>query len=111
MTEYFRIIYSSEVETFMDSIEKKARQKIIYNIDKARQTMDAELLSKLDKDIWEFRTLFNRKKYRILAFWDRRKSEDTLVIATNGFIKKTQKTPRKEIEKARRIMENYFKNT
>ena len=35
---------------------------------------------------------------------------DTLVIATHGFIKKTQKTPQKEINKAIAIREQYFKD-
>jgi phage-related protein len=81
----------------------------VYNIDKARLTKDPELLKKLDTDIWEFRTKYNKNQYRLLAFWDKRNQEETLVIATHGFIKKTQKTPRTEIAKAREIMEIYFK--
>ena len=53
------------------------------------------------------------QRYRVLAFWDKnadQKSVDTLVIATHGFIKKTQKTPQKEINKAMSIRELYFKN-
>ena len=34
---------------------------------------------------------------------------ETLVVATHGFIKKTQKTPKSEIEKAEKIREQYFK--
>lgn len=45
-------------------------------------------------------------KYRLFAFWDTQ--TDTLVIATHGIIKKTQKTPRKEIAKAERIRQEYF---
>jgi len=33
-----------------------------------------------------------------------------LVLETHGFIKKPQKTPKKEIKKAERIREKYFKN-
>jgi phage-related protein len=47
----------------------------------------------------------------LLAFWDKRDKSETLVIATHGFIKKTQKTPKDEIKKARQIMELYFKTT
>ena len=111
MTEYFKPIYSDEVEEFLDSIEDKARKKIIYNIDKAKITLNPELFKKLNSDIWEFRTKFKRKQYRLLAFWDKRNSSDTLVIATHGFIKKTQKTPKIEINRARQIMEFYFKTT
>ncbi|WP_195415034.1 type II toxin-antitoxin system RelE/ParE family toxin, partial [Bacteroides finegoldii] len=42
------------------------------------------------------------------AFWDKVDGVDTLVIATHGFIKKTQKTPSKEITKAEEIRKIYF---
>ncbi|RLD54561.1 MAG: type II toxin-antitoxin system RelE/ParE family toxin [Bacteroidetes bacterium] len=109
MVEYFDIIYSDEVDEFLDSIDEKARNKIIYNVDKAKITLNPELFKKLNSNIWEFRTKFNLKQYRLLAFWDKRNSVKTLVIATNGFIKKTQKTPKSEIERAKKIMEFYFK--
>lgn len=48
-------------------------------------------------------------QYRLLAFWDKVNGTDTLVIATHGFIKKTQKTPSKEIAKAEEIRTRYFK--
>ena len=51
---------------------------------------------------------FSNKQIRLLAFWDKRSNIDTLVIATNGFIKKTQKTPKKEINKAEQIRKEYF---
>jgi phage-related protein len=71
--------------------------------------MNPELFKKLQFGIWEFRTKYKSKQYRLLAFWDKRKNVKTLVIATNGFIKKTQKTPKSEIERAKKIMEFYFK--
>ena len=62
---------------------------------------------KLDgTDIWEFRTLYNGVCYRLLSFWDTEKS--ALVIAVNGFQKKTQKTPKQEIQKAIEIRKEYF---
>jgi phage-related protein len=109
MVEYFKIIYSDEIEKFLDSLNDKERKKIIYNIDKAKLTQDPELFKKLDSDIWEFRTKYRKTQYRLLAFWDKRDKSETLVIATHGFIKKTQKTPKSEIKKARQIMEFYFK--
>ena len=109
MVEYFKTIYSDEVEEFLDSLEVKARNKIVYNVDKAKLTLDPELFKKLDSYIWEFRTKYKRKQYRLLAFWDKRDKATTLVIATHGFLKKTQKTPKMEIDRARKIMEFYFK--
>jgi phage-related protein len=69
--------------------------------------IDKELFKKMgDSDIWEFRTLYGGMSYRLLAFWDT--DEETLVIATNGFVKKTQKTPLKEIAKAEELRKLYF---
>jgi hypothetical protein len=62
----------------------------------------------LNNEIWEFRVRFSNKQIRLLAFWDKRSKKDTLVIATNGFIKKAQKTAKKEINKAEQIRKNYF---
>ena len=85
----------------------KARNKIAYNIGKAMLVIDKELFKKMgDSDIWEFRTLYGGMSYRLLAFWDTDK--DTLVVATNGFVKKTPKTPSKEIAKAEELRKIYF---
>jgi phage-related protein len=106
----FDVVYMPEVREFLINIESKARDKILYNIDKSSYIVDPKLFKKLeDTDIWEFRTLYNNKQYRLLAFWDKIKSMDTLVIATHGFIKRTDKTPLKEIEKVNSIMKEYFK--
>ena len=87
----------------------KVRAKILYNIAKASYTNDPKLFKKLENtDIWEFRTLFDNIQYRLLAFWDKRNGQNTLVIATHGFIKKSQKTPKGEIEHAQSIKDIYF---
>ena len=86
----------------------KAKKKIIYNIAKAEGLNDPKLFKKLNKDIWEFRTLYNGLQYRFLAFWDKTGDVETLVLATHGFIKKVDKVPRSEIQKAEKIRELYF---
>lgn len=50
--------------------------------------------------------MFTGIAYRLLAFWDT--ETETLVIAANGFTKKAQKTPSKEIHKAEEIRKRYF---
>ena len=62
----------------------------------------------LQDEIWEFRTLYQGLKYRILAFWDKTDSEITLVLSTYGLIKKRSKVPESEIQKAKRIRQKYF---
>jgi hypothetical protein len=47
---------------------------------------------------------------RLLAFWDKTDKKETLVIATHGFIKKVDKVPINEIERAVRLKNKYFNN-
>lgn len=107
MLERFKVRYSQEADKFLDSLPVKAKEKILYNIRKAKYVIDPKLFKKLEgTDIWEFRTKYDGIQYRLLAFWDT--EQETLVIATHGFIKKVQKTPHKEIERAIEIMNLYF---
>ena len=49
-------------------------------------------------------------KIRLLAFWDKSDNKETLVIATHGFIKKVDKVPANEIDRAERLRDKYFNN-
>lgn len=64
---------------------------------------------KSSKDIYEFRIKDSNKFYRLFAFWDRSQEKKTLIVCSHGLIKKTIKTPKKDIEKAELIKEKYFK--
>lgn len=105
-----KIVLMDEATAFLRALPDKAKKKVTFNLLKVEGgIIDKELFKKLDNtDIWEFRTLFNGICYRLFAFWDTEK--DTLVIATHGIIKKTQKTPAKEIQKAETLRKQYFEN-
>lgn len=104
----FRLVLMEEARSFLKSLPLQVSAKIAYNIDRiAGGEKNNDLFKKLENsDIWEFRTLYNKTAYRLFAFWD--KYNETLVIATHGIIKKTQKTPSKEIAKAIEIKKQYF---
>jgi phage-related protein len=104
----FVVIFLTEAREFLLQLDEKSRDKIIFNIDKARVRSDNELFKKLKGEIWEFRTLYNRTYFRVFAFWDKEDKQDTLVIATHGIVKKTGKTPKKEFTKAEQIRLRYF---
>lgn len=113
----FKVIFLTEAREFLLGLDEKSRDKIIFNIDKSKIKNDNELFKKLKGEIWEFRTLYNKTYFRIFAFWDKTEKVDpsnselakqTLVLATHGIIKKTGKTPEKEIEKAENIKLRYF---
>lgn len=95
---------------FLENLDDKTREKIYYNIRKAQYLNDNELFKKLNDFIWEFRTLYNSKAYRLFSFWDKVEGKETLVVATHGILKKTQKTPPKEIKKAEDMRKQYLEN-
>ena len=99
-----------EANEFIAELDPKTIKKIFYNIDLAEQTNDPKLFKKLHNDIWELRTKFSGLQIRLLAFWDKSNNKETLVIATHGFIKKVDKVPANEIDRAVNIREKYFDN-
>lgn len=105
---FFETLFLEQTEKFFDSLDRKVVEKILYLIDLAEQTKDPKLFKKLNKDIWEFRIHYSGLPIRLLAFWDSSTQKQSLVIATHGFIKKTEKVPIKEIKKAEQIKRNYL---
>jgi phage-related protein len=110
MEKLFDIIFMEEAFTFLSELEEKHYEKILYNIRKAQTGHDPELFKKLTDEIWEFRTLYQGLQYRLLAFWDKTDTQNTLVISTHGFVKKRSKVPGSEIEKAKQLRTGYFED-
>jgi len=102
----FKVEFLEESIKFLTSLDKKAQEKVLENIRISRFKNDPKLLKKVDKEIWEFRTKSKSQQIRLLAFWDKEKK--SLIVCTHGFIKKTQKIPLKELNKAKRIRSHYF---
>lgn len=95
---------------FIKKQDFKVRKKIFQNLNRAKQSLDPTLFKKLNSEIWEFRTRYNGNQYRLLAFWDKTSEIETIVFATHGFKKKSDKIAKKEILKAEKIRLEYFKN-
>lgn len=106
----FKVLFLDEARSFLTQIQEGAREKVLFNIDKLLVRNDPEIFKKLRDDIWEIRTVYSGLQYRILAFWDKRKPEHTLVIATHGFIKKQDKVPSREINKAIQLRTLFFEH-
>jgi phage-related protein len=108
MDKLFEILLLDVAFEFLQSLDKKHSEKILYNIRKSQTDRDPELFKKLKDDIWEFRTLYQGLQYRLLAFWDKTENKETLVVSTHGFIKKRSKVPDGEQLKAKHIRTKYF---
>jgi phage-related protein len=96
------------VEEFLDSLSGKQAQKVVWvlRLIEELEIIPAQYLKKLvnTADIWEVRIQFGGNIFRLLGFFD----GSTLLILTNGFAKKSQKTPRQEIELATRRKNDYL---
>ena len=102
----FKVKFLKEAIEFLDKIEEKARAK---NITKAKTINDKELFKKLTGEIWEFRTLYNKKQYRLFAFWDKTEKPESIVISTHGLIKTTSKITKSDLDRAESLRKEYFK--
>jgi phage-related protein len=110
MKPQFDIAFLPQAMAFLDSLNAKAREKVLYNIKKSQFVRDDELLKKLNEFIWEFRTSYAGSAYRLFAFWDKSSGKETLLIATHGMVKKKQKTPDHQLLKAEEIRTAYLQN-
>lgn len=110
MIKRFETKLLKEAFEFIEQQNFKVRKKIFQNIRRAEQQLDPKFFKKLNDDIWEFRTLYAGIQYRLFAFWDKEDKTETLVFATHGMVKKTNKVDKTEIDKANKIRKTYFKN-
>ena len=87
----------SPVEEFLDSLTGKQAQKVLWILQLIEEldVIPRQYFKKLiDREgIWEVRIQFGNNIFRLLGFFD----GGTLLILTNGFAKKSQKTPPQEI--------------
>lgn len=99
---YFNEFYVAQSE----KVRRKIAQTLVW-----LQTLDrlpTSILKSIEgkKGLFEIRVEFGGDIFRIFCCFD----EGSLVILFNGFQKKTQKTPSNEIEKADKLMKEYFDN-
>ena len=98
-------------ETFVDFYKKqdnKTQKKIefVFDLIRYEKQVPIKFFKFLDstEGIYEIRVITTFKSIRILCFFDK----DQLVVLTNYFIKKTQKTPGKEIKLAEKLKNEYL---
>ncbi len=97
------IFYKNHFDDFLKKQNVKVQQKIFWTIDLIEivEIIPEIYLKYLEgtEGLYEVRIKYGSYIFRIFSFFD----EGKLVVLANGFQKKTQKTPTKEIEKALKI--------
>ncbi len=102
------IAYKNHFEDFLLALDIRTQNKI-HKIISLLETMDRvpsnyiKLISGT-KGLYEARVQLGSNIWRIFCFFD----EGNLVILLNGFTKKTQRTPKSEIDKAKILMRSYY---
>ena len=103
------IFYKNYFYEFYNEQTEKVRTKIdeVLFIISVVERIPIKFFKKIEsvKDLYEIRIEFESNIYRIFCCFDKGK----VVVLFNGFQKKSQKTPTKEIDKAIKIMNDYFK--
>lgn len=100
--------YKDYFRSFFDTLNEKSKRKILWTLKLVEELehIPGEYFKHLKNTsgIYEIRVRLGNNTFRVFCFFDK----NNLIIIGNGYQKKTQKTARKEIEKAEKIKEEYY---
>ncbi len=110
MDKKYEVYLSPESQDFYNSLNLKEQRKIDFVIDKVELNFFGDWFKKLtgSDSIWQMVVDFRGVFFRFLSFFDTEEPNDPLIIVTHGFKKKTNKTPKHEIERAEGFKRSYF---
>lgn len=100
--------YKNYFADFLDGLRQPAKAKVYWTLAliESIPRVSEKYLKKLEgtDGLFEIRVEFGGDIFRIFCFFD----DGKLIILLNGFAKKSQKTPKREIERALRLREQYY---
>lgn len=98
--------YKGYFMEFLNSLTDQQAKKVFYVIDmlKTQDRLSEKFVKHIEEGIYELRVEHAGNIFRVFFIFD----EDNIVLLFNGFQKKSQKTPRKEIETAKKLKTEYF---
>lgn len=103
-------IYQNHFWEFYNKQNQKVQQKIDWTVTliQTNRVLPEKYFKHLvnTDGLWEIRVSANNGIFRIFCFFDK----GNLVVLLSGFQKKTQKTPKSEIERAERLKREYYEN-
>ncbi|MBW7845435.1 MAG: type II toxin-antitoxin system RelE/ParE family toxin [Bacteroidia bacterium] len=102
------IFYKDYFDNFFEPLTQKVKNKIdeVLFMFTIIERIPTKFFKNIEgvKGLFEIRIEYESNIYRIFCCFDK----GNLIVLFNGFQKKTQKTPSKELEKAEKIMQEYF---
>ena len=98
--------YRNYFTDFITSISELEARKVFYVLDmlKMQERLSTKFVKHIEDGIFELRAEHSGNIFRVFFIFD----EGDIVLLFNGFQKKSQKTPRKEIELAKRLKNEYY---
>lgn len=92
----------------MEALAEQERKKVLRALLllQTEEKVPHHYIKYLRDGIYELRVTFGNNELRLFFTYD----GNTIVVLFNGFRKKTQKTPPKEIDKAVRLRKEYYEN-
>ena len=103
------IAFGNYYHEFMKSLNDKERLKVHYVLSllQTEDRLPVKFIKIIREGLYELRISWNGNIYRLFFIFD----DGQIVVLFNGFHKKGQKIPKKEIEKAKRIKKEYDRRT
>ena len=102
------VFYKHYFEEFFEKLDKKTQKKVFKVLEAVRvlDRLPEQYFKHLKNTdaLYEIRIKLGTNIYRVICFFD----DGKLVVLLNGFQKKTQKTPKNEIELAERLKKEYY---
>lgn len=102
------LTYGGYFERFLASLSEKDALKVKYVVSllETEERLPQKFIRLIREELFELRIAFGGNAFRVFFIFDK----GNIVVLFNGFSKKTQKTPKKEIEKALKIKEAYYED-
>ena len=102
------IAYGNHYKVFFDTLDKATQEKVLYGmlLLKTQERLPSKFVKHIQDGLFELRIEWQGNIYRIFFCFD----EGQIVVLFNGFQKKTQKTPKNEINKALKLKDEYYGN-
>jgi putative addiction module killer protein len=100
------VAYKNYFMEFYSTLKNEEARKIDYVLDmlKTQERIHSKFVKFLCDGLYEIRAEYNGNIFRVFFIFD----EGNIVLLFNGFQKKTQKTPTKELEKALQLKKEYY---
>lgn len=108
--EYVRrvIVFEDHFKEFKKTLNRETLKKLyqVLTLIMVVEVVPEKFLQAIEgrRGLYEIRIEQGRNIYRVFCCFD----EGNLIILFNGFQKKTQKTPKRQLDKAEALMKSYF---